>query len=193
MRNSCLITVVAAVCIAGSTVHAQPIAISNPTTTVTDSFGSPGGGGSLQFNFGGSPVRLNFARGSSRTISSTTPSLTVQNGFGGSIFSGQWRPFVTGVTPVVGGFVPGRGPVPYLGRDPVQPNYGYGNSMPRRVNNAVTQAVANGFGQSQSDNGATTEPAERTPAPNVIFSPSDSTAQRGDLSVREIRARRQQE
>ena len=187
MKNFCLIAAVAAVGIAATTASAQPIAISNPTTTVTDSFGTPGGGGALQFNFGGSPVRLNFGRGSSRTISSTTPSLTVQNGFGGSIFSGQWRPFVTGVTPVVGGYQQGLGPVPYLARDPIQPVYGYGTAVPRPVNNAVTQAVANGFGQSSSKGVAPEEPA---PSRDVIFSPSDSSAERGDLSVREIRANR---
>ncbi|MGV3486549.1 MAG: hypothetical protein ACO1RT_19180 [Planctomycetaceae bacterium] len=46
----------------------------------------------------------NFVQGSSRTISSATPSLTTMNGYPGSFFSGQVRPFVTGITPVVGSY-----------------------------------------------------------------------------------------
>lgn len=55
---------------------------------------SPGGGG---FSLG-----FNFAQGSSRSFSSVTPSLTIPNGGFGSFSSGQVRPFVTGVVPVVG-------------------------------------------------------------------------------------------
>jgi hypothetical protein len=49
------------------------------------------------FNLG-----LSMAKGASRTLVSQAPSIVVQNGFGGSMFSGQVTPFVTGLIPVVG-------------------------------------------------------------------------------------------
>ena len=58
------------------------------------------GGGGVSGNLG-----LTFNQGSSRSISSTTPSLTTTNGYPGSITSQTMRPFVTGITPVVGGQV----------------------------------------------------------------------------------------
>lgn len=60
--------------------------------------------GFSRFNPNGSGFSLNFdlAKGSSRSIVSSAPSLMVQNGFGGSITSGQFSPFVTGLIPVVG-------------------------------------------------------------------------------------------
>lgn len=56
-----------------------------------------GGGVSGNLNF-------NFAQGSNRSISSTTPSLTTMNGVPGSITVAEIRPFVIGVTPVVGDY-----------------------------------------------------------------------------------------
>lgn len=53
-------------------------------------------------NGGGFSLGLNLNQGSSRTLTTTTPGVTVQNGFGGSIFNGSVSPFVTGVVPVVG-------------------------------------------------------------------------------------------
>ena len=49
-------------------------------------------------------LRFNFAQGSSRSMTSTTPSLTTMNGYPGSISSQTVRPFVTGIVPVVGGY-----------------------------------------------------------------------------------------
>ena len=56
----------------------------------------------LNGNGGGFGLGLNFSQGNTRTLTSTTPGVTVQNGFGGSIFNGTVSPFVTGVVPVVG-------------------------------------------------------------------------------------------
>jgi hypothetical protein len=57
-----------------------------------------GGGGGISGSLG-----FNFAQGSSRTMTSTTPSVTTMNGYPGTISSQTLRPFVTGVTPVIGG------------------------------------------------------------------------------------------
>lgn len=73
-------------------------------------FGNPGqsAGGRVGVGFGGGGLSgnlgFNFAQGSSRSISSTTPSLTTMNGYPGSFSSQVIRPFVTGFTPVVGGY-----------------------------------------------------------------------------------------
>ena len=77
--------------------------------------GTPGGGLSGGFGFGGGGVRGNlgfqFGQSSSQSISSTTPSLTTMNGYPGSISSGVVRPFVTGFTPVVGGYAEATAPL----------------------------------------------------------------------------------
>lgn len=89
----------------------------NPNGQLTPQIGFSWGGGNIVPPFGGynpnSAAQLNLqgpnfrfglsmAKGSSRTLTSQAPSLMVQNGFGGSIFSGQVSPFVTGLIPVVG-------------------------------------------------------------------------------------------
>jgi hypothetical protein len=60
------------------------------------------------FQFGGNGVSGNlgfhFAQGSDRSIVSSTPSVTTMNGQPGSFFSGEVRPFVMGVTPIVGAY-----------------------------------------------------------------------------------------
>ncbi len=86
-------------------------------------FANFGGGGPLLPPFGGADpnaglrsgvafsgggvsgnLSFNFAQGSSSSNVSTTPSLTTMNGVPGSIQSTVVRPFVTGITPVVGGY-----------------------------------------------------------------------------------------
>ena len=73
-----------------------PFGNPNPNAGLRTGFGFGGGGvsGSLGFN---------FAQGSSRTMTSTTPSITTMDGYPGTITSQTIRPFVTGVTPVIGG------------------------------------------------------------------------------------------
>lgn len=54
--------------------------------------------GNAHFNFG-------LGQGASYTSTSVTPMLTTTDGYPGYLFIGSQRPFVTGVTPVVGGGV----------------------------------------------------------------------------------------
>jgi hypothetical protein len=63
---------------------------------------NPNAGGQLNIQGQNFRLGLSMAKGSSRTLTSTAPSIIVQNGYGGSIFGGQVSPFVTGVVPVVG-------------------------------------------------------------------------------------------
>lgn len=60
------------------------------------------GGTSVRNNGFGANLGFNFAQGSSRSMTTTAPVLTLSNGRPGSIFIGSRRPFVTGVVPVVG-------------------------------------------------------------------------------------------
>ena len=72
-----------------------------PTSGLNSGVAFAGGGlsGSLGFN---------WSQGSSRSITSTSPSVTTLNGAPGSISSQTIRPFVTGITPIVGGNVYGQ-------------------------------------------------------------------------------------
>jgi hypothetical protein len=116
---------------------------------------------------GGFRLGLEFGKGSTRTITSTAPSLMVQNGAGGFISSGQWTPFVTGWIPVVG-------------------NY----SGPQPIDNAVTRAVQSG--QLRLDN-LGSRSYENSALPTESSSRSDesltrSTAETASESVAAIRA-----
>ena len=68
----------------------------DPNAGLRTGVGFSGGGvqGSLGFN---------FSQGSNRSNVSTVPSVTSLNGVPGTITSQTLRPFVTGITPVVGG------------------------------------------------------------------------------------------
>ena len=129
------------------------------------------GFGRYNSNGGGFSLGLSLGKGSTRTLTSTTPSMVVQNGFGGSMFSGQVSPFVTGYYPVVGG---GRPLMMGGGRPPV-------------MDNAVTRAVRSG----QLD---LTSPGVAESAPSSVagVGPTrESSAPYGDESVAAIKARRQ--
>lgn len=128
------------------------------------------GFGVINSNGGGFSLGLELGKGSSRSITSTVPSVTVPNGFGGSIQSGSLRPFVTGVVPVVSA---GNGFLPRA--TPVQP----------APYDAVTQAVQSG----QLRLGGPVEPAPVKPGP-VNYAPELSSAETSDISVAAIKARR---
>lgn len=140
--------------------EAQNFNVTAPLTNNTSSFSSGGFG-------------FNVARGSSRSSTTTAPSLTTQNGFGGSLFSGQVTPFVTGVIPVVGqggNFAP-------------VPNY---VELPSGPDNGVTRAL-----QSGQLNLAAPPRREFQPSGPINYSASQSTATTGAASVSAIKAERQ--
>lgn len=64
-------------------------------------------GGNFGFGLG-----VSMGKGNTRSIISNTPSVTMFNGQSASIFSGENRPFVTGITPVVGNMSGGVGLLP---------------------------------------------------------------------------------
>ena len=144
-----------------------------PNSGANFGFGRSGPNGSYSLGF-------NLAKGSTRTSTTVAPSLTVQNGFGGSLIHGQTRPFVTGVVPVVGGAVPGFGTVtPGYGLNP-----GYRDIAP--VDNGVTRALQSG----QLKLGSRQEVERPVQSRTATFSNSRSSALRGDSSVAQIKAER---
>lgn len=141
---------------------------------VGSAFGGYDANSSGRFGFGNSNFSLgfDFSKGSSRTVSNVTPSLTVQNGFGGSMFSGSFRPFATSYTPIVGGYPPGD--FPGQGNYYVQPD------------NAVTRAINSG----QLDLSRNSTAPIEFDFSNVDFGDPNSSATHGDLPVSEIKAMR---
>lgn len=81
-------------------------------------FGNPDPNSGLRtgaaFNRGGisGTLGFNFGQGSNRTITSSAPSITTMDGVPGSFTSATIRPFVTGITPIVGDY-PQLGPIPH--------------------------------------------------------------------------------
>ncbi len=120
-------------------------------------------------NGSGYSLGLTMSKGSNRQSITTTPSLTVQNGFGGSISSGQFSPFVTGVIPVVGqsGFSPNFNTV-------YQPD------------NGVTRAIRSG----QLNLDSPIQPEATLPSGPANYSHPQSSAKQGDLSIKQIKANR---
>jgi len=117
------------------------------------------------FGFAGPNGFLNISagQGSSTTFSGQAPMVTVMNGGTGAFFDQTLRPFVTGITPVVGGQPPVFGSVlqERLSRLEAGEGSGTGSSA------GAAPAVAGGG-------------AARGP----------SSAERGELSVAEIKARK---
>jgi hypothetical protein len=119
----------------------------------------------LGFSFG-----LAASQGSTRSIVSEAPSLTVLNGGSAWMGQGLLRPFVTGIVPVVGA----------LRTSPLIEKMGRLAELSRR---RPSGAVSSG-------EMAAHKPLHRRQQP--VRTPSaakGSTAQRGDVSVAEIRAR----
>lgn len=113
---------------------------------VSSSVGTPfvGQGMSTGIGFVGNGLHgslgLNLAQGSSQFMGGTTQSLTTSNGVPGYVQVGEFVPFVTGVTPIVGGNGVGYGPVVTTYPDP----YGNAAAMMSQSNAIVmNNAMAN--------------------------------------------------
>jgi hypothetical protein len=96
---------------AASELYAQQTTVTTPMQGASDGFfENIGGGAGLGFGFklpGGSGfVNAAAAQGSSRSLSSMAPSVTVMNGGQGFFADVTQQPFVLGVVPVVGGWSP---------------------------------------------------------------------------------------
>ena len=83
------------------------------------------GGAAFQRGGVSGSLGFQFAQGSNRSITSSTPSVTTLNGAPGSASFQTIRPFVTGITPVVGG-------------------YSYGNPVRDNASSRATRAYREG-------------------------------------------------
>jgi hypothetical protein len=135
-------------------------------------FGGHNPADDARFGFGvrGNGVNLNFGiaagAGYDANMTSVTPSITLPNGGTGGITDVIQRPFVTSLVPYVGHFSPG---------------VGYSMAPPR-----VVSPLAERLSRLESGERPAARPSEAS-AP-ARTSPA-STAERGDLSLAEIRAR----
>jgi hypothetical protein len=155
----------------------------NPGSVATGGFAVGGRGGEAFFN---------FAAGQGSTISNTmdAPMVTVMNGMPGQFSSQSQQPFVTGVTPVVGGFGGGFGPMNSLPP-------GIASGMPARIStlNDRIQRLATGEKPSASRSAESRRMANEEPAgpPTVadqLQAAAGSTAGKAALSVAELQRQR---
>ena len=150
--------------------------------------GWAGGGARFGFGLRNGNSRFNFnmvlAQGNTRSMTMVAPSITVPNGYGGSIFSGSVRPFVTGWVPVVGqGWS-------------VQPVIPYRHSATelreklRRINDPGEESTSPQAGRPQAPEPDLVIGGQERPPAEPRFS---SSAERGDDSLAAIRRQLEQE
>jgi len=144
----------------------------DPNASARTGFGRVGGNGpnfSLGFEFG---------KGSTRNATSQAPSVVIPNGGIGSVTSGQNSPFVTSVTPVV---------------------FGNGLALPPSGNSIApimpgSYRIPSGSNYSalrqQLNLGANSDGFQR-PDYSIEIKPEESSAQFGDISVKEIKRQRE--
>jgi hypothetical protein len=137
----------------------------DPASQAQFGYGLRGGNGNFFMNF-------SAAQGSRRSMSMSAPSVTLPNGGVGGIWDTSLRPFVTGWIPVVGsgGILP--------------PMYWVSPLKERLARSALESPAMPPTASPQTsapDRGATMRPVP------------ESSAQRGDISVAEIRQQQQRE
>lgn len=136
----------------------------DPNSGANFGFGARSGGGG--FNLG-----ISAAQGSSTSSSTTAGSVVVSNGVPGQFFSGQIRPFVTSVVPVVGGYSSASAPW-----------YSPGPAI-----HPLQQKLAQLEEEGGLERLSTAPPSTPSRAPQANRGSQHSSATRGDLSVAEIR------
>jgi hypothetical protein len=150
--------------------------------------GWAGGGARFGFGLRNGNSRFNFnmvlAQGNTRSMTMVAPSITVPNGYGGSIFSGSVRPFVTGWVPIVGqGWS-------------VQPVIPYRHSAAelreelRRINDPGEESTSPQAGRPQAPEPDLVIGGQERPPAVPRFS---SSAERGDDSLAAIHRQLEQE
>lgn len=143
-------------------------------------FGAGGGGASLGGGFGWGGLRLVAEQGASTTMSSQSPSVTVMNGGTGYFSDTTIRPFVTGLFPVVGN----------MPRAPALPTVGGNNINPVLERLARLEAEGRLAAPAAPVDKAKGEREAPPLALGGAVLGGPSSAERGDLSVAEIKARR---
>lgn len=161
---------------AGSAV--PPFGGYDPSSDATFGYGHYGGGGG--YNLG-----LRLGQGNTRTMTNTTPSIVVPNGVGGSISDQIQRPFVTGITPVVGTFPRNFSMVPRTVS--VSPLAIKMQQLQQELDAGRASRTANGGFVLHGD-GSSEETTQRATSSAPA---AESSATSGALSVAELKRRRE--
>jgi hypothetical protein len=162
----------------------------DPASAARLGFSSQGSNHGFFFN-------LTAAQGSHRSITSTTPSVNLTHGAIGSVRDVQMRPFVTGLIPVVGSR--GYRVSPPVLISPLKERLARLRYEQTRQTKQAKQSVSpdppdaptagEAAGVPDLVPGVTAEPPAASLTLGTRTGPSGSTAERGDISVAEIRRR----
>lgn len=141
-------------------------------------------------NGSGFNLGLFGGKGNTRTFTNTTPRITVPNGVPGQIFDGRMTPFVTGITPIVGSGLP-FSPATDIGGAAagirqVSPIEIALRRMQEEMGMTPNQENWGEIYQRYQE-----EKFAESPAPKASPVYQESTASSADLSVAEIKRRRQ--
>ncbi len=152
----------------------------NPSNDFRFGLGNNGNGGGFHFN-------LTASQGSNSTLTMAAPSLTMMNGVRGQFFSGSLRPFVTGLIPVVGDY-------------PVMVPYAEYPTFASPSPPVLISPLAERLERLRHESPSRVKPARPGEAEDALVlsgdaeksapiaaSSSPSSAERGDISVAEIR------
>lgn len=137
-------------------------------------------------NGGGYQLGLRAGQGNTRTSTVQNPTIVVPNGVPGSISDTIQRPFVTGIIPVVGGLPPGTFERMFAPGPPISPLDIALHNMQQDLASGRAMRDENGrifYPGDEQDNRGTSQVSH--------VAPLDSSANYGDLSVAEIRRRRE--
>jgi hypothetical protein len=148
----------------------------------------PASASRVGFSSGGFFFNLIAAQGSNRSITSTTPSVNLTHGAFGSVRDVQLRPFVTGLIPVVGSRTGYRASPPVLTSPLKERLARLRNEQAQHSRQSVSPAANKASGALDLVLSPAKQPAVGLTLGSRAGS-SDSTAERGDISVAEIRRR----
>lgn len=138
----------------------------------------------LRNSSGGHHLGIRMGKGSNRSIVNTTPVLMTRSGYPGSIFNGTANPFVTGIVPVVGN---GGYPIPDLGR--IETTHPLELKLRQLYLERQSGISQSSTATSQSDLQSSSSQNKQS---DSFSGGVNSTANRGDLSVQEIKRLREQ-
>ncbi|MEM8680583.1 MAG: hypothetical protein AAGF97_14645 [Planctomycetota bacterium] len=127
-------------------------------------------------------AQFSAVQGSNRTLAGQSASLTLTPGVPGYIFDGQWRPFVTGVVPVVGSAVY----VPVVANPVFVPPVPTTPVMISPLSRSIQRLQAGE--RPPPPRTASRSRSEAPPRASHGPPPTLSSAARGDVSLRVIRA-----
>jgi len=139
-------------------------------------------GAAQSWGNGGFSFQFTAGQGSSRTLVMNAPNVTSMNGLPASFQDVTMRPFVTGLIPTVGGFQ--MFPVPTFGSGPSMMTSPLAGKVEALRSQSPGRQIRTRNRERSLDLG---DPDEQVGGEPAVVGVKRSTAERGDLSVDEIR------